>query len=72
MFRNSGLVRAASDVMVNGVTLTDKYGLTRQYLIGDPLFGGMAKGVGVLSDKYGLGNARTPPRARICRPLCAT
>ena len=43
LFRNSGLVRAASDVMVNGVTLTDKYGLTRQYLIGDPLFGAYGK-----------------------------
>ena len=63
MFRSSsGLVRAISDRIVNGVTLPDdKYGLQNIVLAAHCLLR-MAKGVvSVLGDKYGLYNVRRPP-----------
>ena len=62
MFRSSGLVRAISDRIVNGVTLPDgKYGLHNIVLAAHCLLR-MAKGVvSVLGDKYGLYNVRRPP-----------
>ena len=59
---SSGLVRAISDRIVNGVTLpNDKYGLHNIVLAAHCLLR-MAKGVAsVLGDKYGLYNVRRPP-----------